>query len=227
MNSTTLPTDSRLDPRQVLAALDQRPTPAAYAQAARDLRALEQALPEIRIAQLSTFTSDALTQYLEVEIARVGRTAAIYTAPFNSVQQELLDPRSGCSTHQADIVFIAQLLEDVCPSLACDFLALSAADVEQLIAQTVSDCLAAITAFRRRSTAAIVVHTFPLPTAAALGIYEPMASESQTKAIRRLNLRFGTMIEQILHCLEVAVAGSGHECRVSGSLRTPLSTMRG
>ena len=109
---------------QALRTVDERPTLAAYAEAAREVRLLSKQLRPVKVSILSTFTINSLVPYLEVEAARHGLAANIHVAPFNSVRQELLNPNSQCLGHQPDIVFVAQLLCDVCPPLLNDFLSL-------------------------------------------------------------------------------------------------------
>ena len=182
---------------ELLRSVDERPTVAAYSQAARALRPLRTGLRQARIALLPTFTIDSLVPYLEVEAARQGFGADVYVGPFNSVQQELLDAQSGCATHAPQVVFVAQLLGDVCPPLADDFLALSAARVEELIADTVAGLRSALQAFRRTSSSAVVLHNFALPAYAALGIYEASARTSQSEAVRQLNAQLATMAREM------------------------------
>ncbi len=79
---------------------------------------------------LATYTLETIHPFLEVETARLGFAAELYQAPFNSVRQELLDPRSGANNNEPKYVYVAQLLEDVCPALLEDFLDLSPADVD-------------------------------------------------------------------------------------------------
>lgn len=189
--ATLLPT--RLG--QVLRALDERPTAGAYHQAARAIRDLDPAEGRpVRVALLASFTIDPLVPYLQVEAARHGFLAVTYVAPFNSVSQELLDPRSGCAVHEPEVVFIAQLLEDACPALADRFLSLDAAAVDSAIESHVSALSHAVTTFRRSSQAAIVIHNFALPARPLLGLAEPTAVNSQTDAIRRANAAVAAMV---------------------------------
>lgn len=187
-----------------LRAASEWPSVANYAQAARELRALNGQLPPVRMALLASFTADALIPILEVETAQVGRAAIVYVGPFNAVQQELLDPHSGCAAHQPDLVFVAQLLEDVCPPLAGNYLDLTPADVEQLIGDTISDLVAAVEIFRRHSQAAVVVHNFSLPRSPLLGIFESAVDESQTEAVRRLNRNLVSRLQALpgVHVLD-------------------------
>lgn len=177
------------DLRQVLERLDEHPTVAAYADAARQVRQHRAELQPVRVALLATFTIDLLVPYLEVEAARVGFAVDVYVGPFNTVAQELLDPGSGCIAHRPDVVFVAQQLGDVCPPLAEEYLALDGTRVAEHTDEVIKRSADVWTAFRRLSTATLVVHNFAVPPHALLGIYEPMAAASQTEAIRGLNGR--------------------------------------
>lgn len=172
----------------VLESLDRRPTPAAYHQAARDLASVSGNLTPVRIALLASFTIEPLVPFLRVEAARCGFAADMYVAPFDAVSQELLDPSSGCARHRPNVVFVARLLEDVSPALHDQFLSLDARQVAGEAERVIAETITALSTFRQHSNAAVVVHNFPCPPG-ALGIYEAMASESQTHAVWSLNER--------------------------------------
>jgi FkbH-like protein len=174
---------------QVLAALDERPTVAAYMRAAREARALAEHLRPVRVALLSSYTVDPLVPFLAVEAARAGFDTAVYVGEFNAATQELLDPESGCARHRPDVVFLLQRLADACPALADDFLAADAVEHERETERLLSELVDTLTAFRARSSASVVVANFPLPSHPLLGIYEVMSTHSQTAAIRALNER--------------------------------------
>jgi FkbH-like protein len=182
---------------QILRSVDERPTLAAYAQAAREIRFLDEQLQAVRVSLLSTFTIDSLLPYLEVEAARQGFAANTYVGPFNSVRQELLNPGSGCLKHQPDIVFVAQLLGDVCPPLVNVFLALSETRIEQFVTEIISETVATLNVFRQSSQATVVLHNFALPPNPLLGIYEVMEQASQTSVIRQLNARLVEAVKTV------------------------------
>ncbi len=181
----------------IFTAVDRAPSSAAYADAARRLRGIRQDWPAVRLALLSSFTIDLLVPPLEVETARQGFAADVYVAPFNTTEQELLGDHSGCLSHRPDVVFVARTLADVCPPLAEQFLDLAGDRVEELVDRVLADTVAMLSTFRQRSTAALVIHNFALPSSAPLGLHEVMASVSQTETIRRLNRRLVDAISTI------------------------------
>jgi FkbH-like protein len=174
---------------ELLRALDEHPTVAAYTQAARAVRAVREGLRPVRLALLATFTIDGLKPYLEVEAARRGFAADVYVAPFDSVKQELLDPARGCVGHRPDVVFIVHRLSEVCPPLAHDFLALDEAQREGHLERTAAELVSSLTAFRQHSRATVVVANFARALYPPLGLYEVAAPDSQTEAIHDLNRR--------------------------------------
>ncbi|HUJ10933.1 MAG TPA: HAD-IIIC family phosphatase [Verrucomicrobiae bacterium] len=179
---------------QIFASLDARPSAATYMQAAREVSAFREQLTPVRVAFLASFTIDSIVPFLTVEAARAGFAAEVYVAPFNSVKQELLSAAGGCIRHKADIVFVANLLGDVCPALAHDVLP---NQVDSQIAALVGEIVAPFHEFRRHSTAAIVLHNLARPRHPALGIYEAMAADSQTEAIGRVNARLSKAISAV------------------------------
>ena len=179
---------------QILAAVDERPGVAGYMQAARQVLSFKEQLVPVRVALLASFTIDAGVPFLVVEAARAGFAAEVYVAPFNTVQQELLDPESGCIRHQPAVVFVANLLGDVCPALAHDVLS---GGIDQQIETLVTDIITPLQELRKRSGADVVLHNFARPQRAALGIGEPMASGSQTEVINRLNTRLAKAVGAI------------------------------
>jgi FkbH-like protein len=183
--------------KQVFQRLDQRPTVAAYARAARELRDLQGMLQPVRVALLSTFTIDQLTPFLAVEAARQGFATDIYVAPFNSVRQELLDPESGCVRHAADAVFIIQSLHDVCPPLSVDFLGMDEDSRDRHTDTIVADLIGGLRAFRARSAASVIVANFAKPRFPPLGLFEVMAPQSLTATINALNARLATELRDV------------------------------
>jgi FkbH-like protein len=175
-------------------AVDARPTSASYLVTAREIDRLAGELRPVRVALLSSFTIEPIVPYLKVEAARHDLHVDAYIGGFNAVQQELRSPSSGCLAFAPDVVFVAQLLADVCPELTTDFPALSEDAVVEAIDRTVADFVAAIGAFRGRSSAAIVVHNFAMPRTPALGVCDVMVAQSETAAVRRLNATLAEVV---------------------------------
>lgn len=172
---------------ELLKRVDEHPAPAVYAQAARELLALTESLETVKVSLLASFTIEPLVPYLAVEAARNGFAVDVHVGGFNNVVQELISCTSGCLNHRPDIVFNAQHLEDLSPSLVWDFLALGPADVEAEIDRIVSDLRKSLLAFRQHSSAVVVLQNFAPSPCTPRGLCEGPTAGSQTEAIRRLN----------------------------------------
>lgn len=218
--------------QQILDTVDGRPTVAAYCAASRQLAATAAELPVVRIALLSSFTIEPLTPFLKVETARRGWQADVMVARFNTARQELLDPDGELVRFGPDIVFVAELLQDVCPDLADGWAMPAAAEIDGLIESAVASLASAISVFRSSSQAPVVVHNFALPRQAVMGVYDSMAESSQVAAIQRLNHRLGVELSRLpgVYVLDVALNAARvgldgwHDERMWLLARTPLST---
>src|SRR5262249_49970908 len=131
---------------------------------------------------------DALRRCLQVEAARRGFSADSYVGPFDSINQELLDPRSRCMSHNPEVVFIAQELSHICPAISDAYLAMSVGEVKDYAKAVVSDLVEALKDFRKASGAAVVVHNFAISRYPLLGIHEVMSPRSQSEVIRAINM---------------------------------------
>lgn len=216
--------------QQILAAVDARPTVAAYCGAARQLGSASQ-LEAVRVALLATFTIEPLTPFLQVEAAREGFRPDLYLARFNTVRQELLDPASGCAAFRPSIVFIAEALNDVCPQLGRQWSASSPAEADAVIESTVEALVVSIAAFRAHSDATIVVHNFTPPRHPALGVCDAMAEVSQLDAIARLNRRLAIRVASVpgTYVLDAALTAARtgldawYDDRMWSLARTPIT----
>ena len=133
-----------------------------------------------------------------------GLAADVYVAPFNTVNQSLIGRASECVRFGPDVVFVAQLLEDVCPRLADEFLTLSSSEAEHLVDAVAADVAAAIATFRGSSAATVVVHNYAQRAVPALGLAEPAIAHSQTDMIRLLNHRLRDALSDLagVHVLD-------------------------
>jgi FkbH-like protein len=187
VSSTEQPTRS---PEQavlrLLARVDQHFTLGTYAEVAAELAEVSATLSATRVSLLASFTIAPLVPVLSVELARQGFAADVRVAEAHAFVQELFEPVAICA-HGSDVVILAPLLEDLCPPLANGYLALVPREVQRHRDEIVATLENAVTSFRTRSAATLIVHNFALPAFPLQGIHEVMAAGSQTEAIRHLN----------------------------------------
>jgi len=180
------------DPARAAAALaevDACPTVANIARTARELlphRAALAAVP-LRVACLSSFTFDPIRPALELQGLHAGFALETYVAPFGQAEQELIDQASGLTSFKADVVLVAIRLQDVCPALYERFNALAAGEAEQLVRHWIVRLQGALDAFRKRSSAHVLIQNYDRPAAPALGIADAKAATSQFAVIDDAN----------------------------------------
>jgi FkbH-like protein len=215
---------------ELLRKVDSQPVPAAYAEAARDLRANGDGLEALKVSLLASFTIDPLVPYLVVEAARSGFAVNVQVGGFNNVIQELINPAGACLKSRPDIVYCARHLEDVSPAFAWEFLTSGEADIEAEIDRIVSDLSASLSAFRQYSTAAVVLHNFSAPLTPGC-ICDAATRWRHTEAIRRLNQRMAATAASVAEvfvldydCLVAEVgARNWQDDKLKYLARAPLS----
>ena len=87
-------------------------SPAAYQSLARSLAAETAAWPELRVAVLSTCTTEVLQPFLIVEAARRGLRLKLWFGPYGQIEQQVLDPGSALFSFKPDVVWIHAQIED-------------------------------------------------------------------------------------------------------------------
>jgi len=70
-------------------------------------QAIPKAVKSIRLAYLSSTTTDFITQILQVACFREGIDIELYTAPYGAFRQDVLNPNSGLFKFKPDFVIIA------------------------------------------------------------------------------------------------------------------------
>src|SRR5687768_12594623 len=171
----------------ILKRVDERRSVAVYREVSRELQRFSGQLEPVRVSVLASFTIDPIVPFVVVEAARNGFAADVRMGPFNSVVQELVSPDSQCIAFQPDLVFVAQLLEDVSPLLSHDFVSLDTEQVRGEIGRLVSGLMAAVTAFRQRSSATVVLQSFVPSLFGRRLLGDGIARDSHTDVVRQLN----------------------------------------
>lgn len=175
MTADSLPS-SKLSQASAIAQLEKvraEPSVLNLLAAQRQLDALATAIPHapLKLACLSSYTFDPLVGPVRVAALLAGIRVDAWTAPFGQIAATLIDPRAGVDTFAPDVVLIASRLADVVPDLYDGL-----TTVEPPTAQTVADALdqlaAAISAFRQRSSATILIQNFERPDFVVAGLDE-------------------------------------------------------
>lgn len=164
------------------------PLPSSYLKVARQIEAeAGDVLRPVKMAVVSTFTSELLRPYLIVESAARGLKADLHFAPFNQLEQQLLDKASPLYAFQPEVIVIAARLEEIAPHLTARFVRLTRKEIDdeiEVIGKRISGLVAGV---RRFSTAKILVFNFAPPALLAAGIADSALEISQSSVVQRLN----------------------------------------
>lgn len=150
----------------------------------------------VRAALTGHGTLDSLADHLRVASAQAGVPAAVYCSGFDQWAQDLLPPTSPLYAFAPDVVFLRLDPAALFPRTAADpFADADALDAERRdgIAQ-VRGLLEALA--RSAPAATVVVHTFPLPEFAPLGVADLTAPESQRARFEALNADLIALIRE-------------------------------
>ena len=165
-----------------------KPTPSSYLKTAREIAAgAIDDLQPVNVALLSTFTSEILSPYLIVECARRGLIADLYFAPFNQLEQQVLDSGGPLYRSQPDFVVLATRLEEIAPRLVERFVSLSADEIENEMAAIHQRLSGLLEGLRRSTKATVFLFDFASPIRLAAGLADSTLERSQPSVVQQAN----------------------------------------
>jgi FkbH-like protein len=136
-------------------------------------------LTTIRVALLSSFMIDFVSDALVVNGFLDGLRVELYIAGFNQFRQEILNPESGLYQFNPNAVIVAVEAADWLPAPDGNGPAAAAAVLQE--------ASSLVTAFRQHSNAPLLFHDFVSPIWPRLGIAENQLSDGPVAAVHRLN----------------------------------------
>ncbi len=170
----------------ILSALT--PSPAAYLRAMRQLEGLTDLnLKPVKVALVSTFTLELLRPYLIVESSRRGLGTELHFAPYNQLEQQLLNQASPLYLFKPDVIVIATRLEDFATRLTNGFLRLSPADIELEVASVIRRVSDLVAGVRQFSTATVLVFNYAAPAILSAGLADATLPSPQLSVIQSIN----------------------------------------
>lgn len=195
--------------RRALARLD---TDAGYAARLAVANALDvgppddDALAPIRLAILRDFTVEPLVPVLRADLAQSGFRATVWVGDFDTISRDALSPGSGLDAFGADVILILRWLEQTAPVLATGFVTLKPDQVQATVSEVAGRIGGELAAIRSRTTAPIMISTFPLPDLTTLGILDAQLEYGHRRAIEDLNRAMLSVARGIPDVLIVDVA---------------------
>jgi FkbH-like protein len=140
-----------------------------------------------RLAVLRSFTVEPAIPLLRAEAFVRAIDLIAQLGDFNAYAQEILDPNSSLYRFAPDAVVLAAQTADVVPDLWHQYADLAPEAVSAAIQRVSNSFGQWIRAFRERSSAALVVHSFELPARPNMGLLDAQQETGQSAAIQQIN----------------------------------------
>ncbi len=188
-------------------------------------------LKPVRVALLSSFSSEFLHDHLIAHGLANGLAIDIYQGAFGLFRQDILDPQSGLYRCNPTVVVLAVEGEDWVPEGYRDFLRLGAAQLDAVVSRFRDEASGLLHALRERSTAPVVLHNFAPPTYLSAGVFDSKQPEGQQAFIRRLNEVLADIGRSVIdaHVLDYAALVGRHgavnwyDARMRHFARAPIA----
>jgi FkbH-like protein len=149
-------------------------------------RAKHPGLSVIRVALVSSFSSEFLHDHLVAWGLASGLYIDVYQAGFGLFRQEIIDANSGLYRYGPDVVVVAVEGEDWIPSAYGAFLEASE-NLPAACRAWRNEVATLLHTLRTRTAATVLVHNLPAPAYGAWGATDAKHADGQYTAIRRLN----------------------------------------
>lgn len=187
-------------------------------------------LKSVRVALLSSFSIELVEDPLVAHAYTEGLGVRLYRPGFDQYQQQILDRATGLYDFEPDLIILAVDGWRWAPELYRDFLGNRDAQASALIDATVSKVHSLLVELRRRTTAAVLLHSLPYPRYPVLGILDATFKDGQRELIARTNGRLGAMAREVgaVYMVDIdALAGSighdaWHDARLDLFARSPI-----
>lgn len=134
-------------------------------------------LATFKLGYAAAFTTDFLTDHIEVAAARHGVAVDLICAPYDQIAQQALDPQSALSAARPDAVLLGIDHRWFQIGHGLDGPGI---DYEQRLE-------AIVAGFASHAAAPVIIPTVPLPPGRVLGSFERQVSESLRERIARVN----------------------------------------
>jgi len=136
----------------------------------------------VKIALLSSSTTEFVIPLLKLACFRDGLWAQVYAPPFGSYRQEVLDPGSALYAFAPDVAIVAVSWRD-------SHLAEFSEDPEETVARAVADMAGLARMLSERARCTVILHNFDLPALDSTGHLGAADRRGRTRLLRSVNAR--------------------------------------
>jgi len=147
----------------------------------------ESGLKKLRVALLSSFSIEFLRPHLILQAFLSGIQVDIYVAGFDQFQQEIRNPGSNLYSFAPDVVILAVEGEAWLPEIYSDGPAYAMTGFDEVIRNFANELRNLVAAFRRHSTATLLINNLVVPAQRQLGVLDAQSEFGQRAGVAQAN----------------------------------------
>jgi FkbH-like protein len=151
-------------------------------------------LARYRLSILRSFTVEPAVPLLRAAAFASGIDLTVQLGDFNAYPQEILDEQTSLYRFAPDGAILAARTADLAPDLWNQYPDLSQAAVAEAVQRVSQSFVQWIGAFRKRSSAALIVHSLEQPARPRTGLLDAQSGFSQSGAIQQINLELRKIV---------------------------------
>ena len=144
---------------------------------------------KIKIALLSSFTINGLSEVLKVKCNTKNIDCQVYVGGYNQYFQEIINKDSELYVFKPDITFLLIDTRNILGNLFFFPYSISSSDRENFINQKLSGIMNLISSYQKNSSSKLVISNFNIPTNSPFGIAEPKDKFGFHEMIQTFNLK--------------------------------------
>ena len=150
-------------------------------------------LKSLKVALLSSFSSEFLHAPLIAYGLANGLSIEIYQAGFGQFQQEILNPESGLYAFGPDVVILSVEGKDWAPAIYRGYVSNLEIGFGDELSRLRDEITRLVNSFRARFSSSLLVHNFAAPIWPQMGILDWRVAEGQNGIVQKIN---DVLIEQ-------------------------------
>lgn len=177
-------------------------SPSDYARVSREVEKID-SLTKIKVAFLSSYTSEVLNPYIVVDLAKKGYKGSLYYAPFNQFEQEIYNTNSGLYSSNPSVVVIHSRIEDTHRNLIMRFAKYSADELKKIFIEIISRHQKMLEELRNKIDAKIILINFGNSQLAEEYFFSSPIIQEQQAFIQKLNNSLLELSKNISSCFVV------------------------
>jgi FkbH-like protein len=178
-------------------------TPASYAKTLQEVESIKGQLMPINIAFLSSYTSEILSPYVSVELAKKGYYSDNYFAPFNQFEQEVLNQNSDLYNKNPDVVVVHNMIEDMYPDLVINFAKYNEIELDSIAQQVIERYETILESLRTRVKADIVIVNFSMINVDEVGSIHSAVKQQKNQFTQNINKKLLLLCSKTSSCYSI------------------------